>query len=76
MKPLITKAAAQAFKERWELVNTIELEELQKTSPASKLQQLTTLMTWVKDFGWGNALKEGETDVRERWLKLKRIYRG
>ncbi len=72
----ITKEEALAFKKRWEEVNAFELEELKNTPPSRKVKQLATLMRWVKDFGWQNALKEGEDVVRERWIKLNRIYHG
>lgn len=74
MKRLITKEEALEFKKRWEIVNEAERKELRETPPAKKMQQLATLMQWVKDFGWNEALKSGENEVRERWIKLKRLY--
>jgi hypothetical protein len=74
MTRLITKKEALAFKRRWEIVNEAERQELRKTSPSKKLHQLTTLMAWVKDFGWDKTLKAEETEVRERWVRLKRLY--
>lgn len=73
MTRLITKREALAFKRRWEIVNKAERQELQKTPPSQKLHQLTTLMAWVKDFGWDKILKAEETEVRKRWIKLKRL---
>lgn len=74
MKRLITKEEALEFKRRWELVNEAERQELRETTPEKKLRQLATLMEWVKDFGWSKALKSEEKEVRERWIKLKRLY--
>ncbi len=73
MKIKITKEEALAFRKRWEIVNDAELQELRGTPAAQKLRQLTTLMGWVKDFGWGEALKNEESEVRRRWIKLKRL---
>lgn len=76
MKGMITKKEAREFKRRWKAVNEFELQELRETPPAKKLQQLSALMASVKAFpGWDEALKEGEAEVRERWLKLKRLYK-
>lgn len=67
----ITKEEAKAFKTRWERTNEAERQELRGTSPIQKLNQLATLMDWVKDFGWNEVLKAEETEVRNRWIKLK-----
>jgi hypothetical protein len=75
MKGLITKKEALEFKRRWKAVNEAELKELRRTSPAKKFRQLLVLMQCVKDFGWDEALKEGEAEVRVRWLKLKKLYK-
>lgn len=72
---MITKKEARDFKRRWKAVNEFEKIELRRTSPAQKLRQLAVLMQCVKDFGWDEALKEGEAEVRERWLKLKKLYK-
>lgn len=76
MKTRITKEEAEAFKMRWEAVNAFQLEELRRTPPHLKVLQLSTLMTWVKDFKWEKALKMDESVVRKRWERLKRIYGG
>lgn len=76
MKSLISKKEAREFKRRWKAVNEFEIQELRKTPPAKKLLQLSALMALVKAFPeWDEALKEGEAEVRERWLKLKRLYK-
>ena len=76
MKRRITKAEARAFKRRWEAVNSAEREELRKTPIARKLRQLSTLMAWGKYFGWTKVFAAEEEKVRERWLRLLRIYRA
>ncbi|MBI5410046.1 MAG: hypothetical protein HZA14_11825 [Nitrospirae bacterium] len=73
MKRRITKEEAQAYKNRWDIVNKAEQQELRETTAIQKLYQLSTLMGWVKDFGWDEALRSEETETRERWIKLKRL---
>lgn len=68
------KKEALEFKRRWEIVNEAEKRELRETPPSEKLKQLSVLMGWVKDFKWDDAMKAGESEVRERWIKLKRYY--
>ena len=72
----LTKAEALAFRERWRLVNEREVEELRATPPEVKLQQFNTLLAWARQFGWTEALREGEAEVRERWVRLRKAYRG
>ena len=72
----LTKAEARAFRRRWQRVNAREEEELQSTSVEVKWQQFKTLLTWAHQFGWTAALGEGEAEVRERWARLRRAYRG
>lgn len=73
MSNRITKEEALKFKKRWEMVNEAERQELRKTTAKQKLQQLAVLMGWVDDFRWGSALKAEEIEVREVWIKLKRL---
>ena len=73
MSNRITKEEALKFKKRWEMVNEAERQELRKTTAKQKLQQLAVLMDWVDDFRWGSALKAEEIEVREVWIKLKRL---
>jgi hypothetical protein len=72
----LTKAEASAFRERWRRVNAREEEELRSTSVEVKLQQFNTLLGWAHQFGWAAALSEGEAEVRQRWARLRKAYRG
>jgi hypothetical protein len=72
----LTKAQAQAFRDRWRLVNAREEEELRATSLAVRWQQFNTLLLWAHQFGWAPALAEGEDEVRQRWARLRRAHRG
>jgi hypothetical protein len=74
MKPIMSREEALAFKARWRLVNEAEEEELRATPPAKKLRQLAALMASVQAMGWSEALREGEEEVRARWIKLRKAY--
>lgn len=76
MKPRMTKAQARAFQEHWKLVNEYEKEELRRTPADVRLEQFNTLLGWAHELGWTEALAEGEAEVRERWIRLKKAYRG
>jgi hypothetical protein len=76
MRNGITKAKARAFKKRWEEVNAIEREEWLRTPLSRKLQELTALAAWGRYFGWSKSPPDRETEVRERWNRLLRAYRG
>ncbi len=76
MKPALTKKQAQAFRDRWRKVNEAEIEELRRTSPDRKFKQLAALMASVKAFGWEKSLREGEEEVRKRWIRLYKAFCG
>lgn len=72
----LTKVEASAFRARWQRVNAREEEELRSTPPEVKLQQFNTLLGWAHQLGWAAALGEGEDEVRQRWARLRKAYRG
>lgn len=72
----LTKAEARAFQKRWQLVNAREVEEMRATSIDVKWQQFNTLLRWAYEFGWTEALAEGEAEVRERWNRIRKAFRG
>jgi hypothetical protein len=76
MSQSLTKVEARAFRERWQLVNAREEEELRSTSLEERLQQFNTLLGWAHELGWAAALGEGETEVRKRWARLRKAHRG
>ena len=71
----ITKKAARAFRERWRLVNERESAELNSASLELKWQQFNTLLAWARELGWNEELRKGEAEVRERWMRLRKVYR-
>ncbi|OGQ83174.1 MAG: hypothetical protein A3G40_15485 [Deltaproteobacteria bacterium RIFCSPLOWO2_12_FULL_57_22] len=76
MRRRITKAQARAFRERWEAVNALQRRELRQTPLTHKLQQLNALMAWGKHLGWTEPHADGAGEVRRRWKRLFRAYRG
>jgi putative transcriptional regulator len=70
----LTREEAQAFKQRWQTVNTAEKVELASTPVAHKFRQVAALLASAKQLGWTEA-QEGEDDlVRERWARLRREH--
>ena len=39
-----------------------------------KFRQLAALMASAKQLGWNEALAEGEAEVRDRWMRLRKAY--
>lgn len=67
----MTKEEAQQFKAHWKLANDFIIEEARHTPVSVKLHQLALMYEAGQMLGWGNTLKEGEEEVRERWRRLK-----
>ncbi|MCH8805086.1 MAG: hypothetical protein IH986_03250 [Planctomycetes bacterium] len=76
MQPPLTKAEAEAYRRRWQLVNDAEREELRHTSVEQKFRQLAVLMASCDALGWTEQLAQEEEDVRVLWIRLRKIYRG
>ena len=70
----MTRAEGRAFKKRWRMVNEMEREELRAMPAAVKFRQLAALMALGRQLGWTEALREGEEEVRERWIQLRKAY--
>lgn len=73
-KRQMTRAEVQAYQKRWQKVNAMEREELRSANLELKFRQLAALMASVDAFGWRRALAEGESEVRERWKRLRSHY--
>jgi hypothetical protein len=65
------KPEAKTFLDRHRLMNQREEEELRATSPETSLQQLESMYASIDVFGWREALREGESELRERWARAK-----
>jgi hypothetical protein len=72
----LSKKDARAFRKRWRLVNARQEEELRTTSIEVKWQQFNTLLRWAHEFGWTEALGEGDAEVRERWVRIRKAFGG
>ena len=70
----ISKAQAKAFRARWRAANAAECEELRATPMAVKARQLAALMASVEQLGWTEALAAEEAEVRERWIRLRKVF--
>ncbi|MCC7201700.1 MAG: hypothetical protein IT393_03405 [Nitrospirae bacterium] len=55
IKNMLSRDMANAFRDRWKLVNAAEIEELRRTSFDKKIQQLASLMFSVSALGWHKA---------------------
>jgi hypothetical protein len=76
MKARMTKEDARAWKERWRLVNEFEIHETRTTPLLTKYRQFLELLHWGRALGWTEKLGEGEEEVRQRWRRLREIYRA
>jgi hypothetical protein len=72
----MTATEAQAYAERWKLVNAAEREEVRTTPVDRKFRQLAALMASVNQLGWSSDLAAGEEEVRERWRQLRKGCHG
>jgi len=73
VKTYLTKAQARAFRLRWEAVKEAEDEELASTSMTEKFRQLIGLLASARRFRWTEELAVEEDNVRQRWIKLRRV---
>ena len=72
----LTPAQAKEFADRWERVNQAEIDELNATSPEILLRQLDSLRSAVDTFGWREELDKETEEVRERWNRLRTLFRA
>ncbi len=76
MKKWISRAEARSFKKRWESVNAAERKGLRATPVIDKLRQLAALMASAEKLGWTQALAAEDTEVRDRWNRLRKVLGG
>lgn len=67
----ITKEEAHQFVARWQLVNSVVLEEMRHTPVSVKLKQLALLFEAGRTLGWADKSSKETDEVRERWRCLK-----
>jgi hypothetical protein len=67
-----TRADLRAWMDRWERVNELEREELQRMSTEDRFRQVAAMMRMALAFGW-DAESQGEVEqVRALWVRLKK----
>ena len=69
-KPISPEDAA-AYAERWRLVEAVERRELREEPVELKLRQLETLAGAVDALGWREVLEAEDSEVWERWRRLR-----
>ena len=74
MNHKMTSEDVRAYIDRWSLVNEEERDELRRTPPKVKFQQLAALMASVKQMGWEGKLAADEQEVWQRWQAIRRAY--
>ena len=74
--PQLTKARARAFRDRRRRVDAREVEDLRTTDLETRWRQFNTLLARARRPEWAAALSEGVDEVRERWTRLRKAYRG
>lgn len=74
MRP--TKKAMAQYQARWRRVRRFEIEETRRTSYTTKYRQFLQLVAWVRAFGWSDYLAKDDDIVRQRWRRLRKMYRG
>ena len=74
-KELIERSQARAFMRRWALVNALEKETLKATPVDDKLRQLAVLMISADRMGWKMKMETEVREIRDRWNKLRKVYR-
>lgn len=72
----LTRNEARRFRERWQLADAREVEEMRTTSIDVKWRQFNTLLRWAHALGWTEALAADDEKVRARWMRLRKAMRG
>lgn len=70
----LTKHDAKEYVRRWRRVNEREIEDLRKTTLQTRWLQFNSMLNWARQFGWFDALREGESEVRRRWAKIRKAH--
>jgi hypothetical protein len=64
----------RAYRERWALVAAHQREELRRTTPEEKFEQLAMLMAVARALGGASRNEDDVTEIRRRWkLLAKRL---
>lgn len=66
----------RAYRKRWSLVAAYQREELSRTTPAAKFQQLAMLMAVARALGGASRNEDDVTEIRKRWALLAKKLCG
>ncbi len=70
----MTKAEIQAWRDRWKLMNELDVEDLRQTPMDIKLKQLAALMASVDVFHARESLEADDQIGYDRWRKFRTAY--
>jgi hypothetical protein len=71
----MTPAEVRAYFARWKRVEEFIAAERCALTPAQKFDQWIQLMKWTALFPAPHSRTEENREVRERWIRLRKIYR-
>ncbi len=71
----LTPAQAKEFANRWARVNQAEIDEFNATPPEILLRQMGSLRSAVDTIGWREELDKETEEVRDRWNRLRALFR-
>ncbi len=71
----MTRDAARAWAARWKRVNEFIAAERRALTPTQKFDQWVQLMQWARLIAAPDSRAEEERQVRERWIRLRRVFR-
>ena len=70
----MTRAEIHAWRQRWKLMNELDVEELRTTPIDIKFQQLAALMASVDFFHAREALEKDDQLGYDRWQKFRNAH--
>ena len=62
------------YKERWKAVEEIERQELRALTPVQNWKHLNSIMRRAKRLGIRRGDDDGEMEVFQRWVKIRKYY--
>ncbi len=71
----MTRADARAWAARWKRVNEHIAAERRALTPTQKFDQWAQLMQLARLIATPDSRAEDDRQVRERWIRLRRVYR-
>jgi hypothetical protein len=71
----MTPAEVRAYFARWKRVNEFIAAERQALTPTQRFDEWIALVQWARLFPVPGSRADQNRQVRERWNRLRRIYR-